>query len=380
MGAVSGTCDARFVPVRDALEEHLATGNELGASIVVDINGETVVDIWGGWRDHRGGSPWVEDTITNVWSSTKTVTNLAALIAIDRGVLDPYGRVAKYWPEFAENGKDAIEVRHVLGHTSGVAGWDAPFTAADMYDREASTRRLAAQAPWWAPGTASGYHAQNQGHMVGELVRRTTGKTLTAFVAEEIARPLGADFQIGAAEKDWGRIAPVVPPPPLAIDMASLDPNSPMYKMFTGPPADAANANTPDWRRAEIGALNGHGNARSLARILRVLALGGSAEGVHLISPQTIAVIFDEQSHGLDLVLGLPLRFGIGWGLPENETVPYLPQGRICFWGGWGGSFIISDLDRRLTISYMMNKMAPGLIGSDRSQAYIRTAYGCLDA
>ena len=126
----------------------------------------------------RAGAPWAEDTITNVWSSTKTVTNLAALIAVDRGLLDPYAPVAKYWPEFAANGKDAIEVRHVLGHTSGVAGWDAPVTVEVMYDREDATSRLAAQAPWWEPGTASGYHAQNQGHLVGELVRITTGKTL----------------------------------------------------------------------------------------------------------------------------------------------------------------------------------------------------------
>ena len=376
MGAVSGTCDARFAPVREALEQQLATGNELGASIVIDIDGETVVDVWGGWRDQPGGSPWAEDTITNVWSSTKTVTNLAALMAVDRGVLDPYEPVAKYWPEFAANGKDAIEVRHVLSHTSGVAGWDQPMVAEDMYDREASTARLAEQAPWWEPGTASGYHAQNQGHLVGELVRITTGKTLTEFVAEEIAGPLGADFQIGAAESDWGRIAPVVPPPPLPIDMAGLDPNSPMFKMFVGPPADAANANTPGWRRAEIGAMNGHGNARSVAKIVRVLALDGGG----LLSPETIEVIFDEQSHGLDLVLGLPLRFGIGWGLPEAETVPYLPQqGRVCFWGGWGGSFILSDLDRRVTFSYMMNKMAPGIIGSDRSEAYTRATYSALD-
>jgi CubicO group peptidase (beta-lactamase class C family) len=365
--------------VRDALAEQLASGNELGASIVVDLDGETVVDIWGGWRDAERSAPWIEDTIVNVWSTTKTVTNLAALMLVDRGLLDPYERVATYWPEFAANGKDAIEVRHLLAHTSGVSGWDAPFATEEMYDTERATSRLAGQAPWWEPGTASGYHALNQGHLVGELVRRTTGSRLTAFVAEEIAGPLGADFQIGAAEADWDRISPVIPPPPLPIDLASLPPESPMYKTFTGPAADAAAANTPAWRRAELGALNGHGNARSVARILRVLALGGAADGVRLLSPETLDVIFDEQSHGVDLVLAVPLRFGIGWALPESETVPYLPQGgRVCFWGGWGGSTIISDLDRRLTISYMMNRMAPGIIGSDRSEAYVNAVYSCV--
>jgi CubicO group peptidase (beta-lactamase class C family) len=376
-----GACDARFAPVRDALEEQLASGNELGASIVIDLDGATVVDIWGGWHDAERRVPWTEDTIVNVWSTTKTVTNLAALMLVDRGLLDPYERVAKYWPEFAAAGKDAIEVRHLLAHTSGVSGWEAPLATEDMYDREAATAKLAAQAPWWEPGTASGYHAHNQGHLIGELVRRTTGSTLTEFVANEIAGPLQADFQIGARESDSDRISPVIPPPPLPIDPASLPPDSPMYKTFVGPPANAAAANTPAWRRAELGALNGHGNARSVARILRVLALGGSADGIRLLSPETIAVIFDEQSHGPDLVLAVPLRFGIGWALPEDQTVPYLPQqGRVCFWGGWGGSTIVSDLERRVTISYVMNRMGPGIIGSDRSEAYTRAIYACLDA
>ena len=375
---VQGTCDARFEPVRDALAEQLDTGNDTGASIAVDVDGRTVADLWGGWCDEEHRTPWGENTITNVWSTTKTVTNLAALMLADRGLLDPYAPVAKYWPEFAENGKERIEVRHILSHTSGVSGWEAPFTTEDMYDREAATRQLATQAPWWEPGTASGYHAQNQGHLVGELVRRLTGKTLKTFVAQEIAGPLGADFQIGAIEADWGRIAPVTPPPPLPFDLASLDPGSPVYKTFTGPVADAAAANTPAWRRAELGALNGHGNARSVARILRVLALGGEAGGVRLLSPDAIGLIFDEQSHGPDLVLGVPLRFGIGYALPETETVPYIPPGRTCFWGGWGGSVILMDLDARTTISYMMNKMGPGIIGSDRSEAYVRAIQDCL--
>ena len=279
MAEVSGTCDARFAPVRDALAQQLEH-DELGASIVLDIDGETVVDIWGGWCDTERRRPWERDTITNVWSTTKTVTNLAALMLIDRGEVDAYAPVAEYWPEFAANGKEAIAVRHILSHTSGVSGWDAPFAVADMYDWTSSTERLAAQAPWWEPGTASGYHANNQGHLVGEIVRRVTGLPLKRFVAEQIAGPLGADFQIGAAERDWPRIAPVVPPPPLPIDLASLPPESPMYKTFTGPVADAANANTAAWRRADMGALNGHANARSVVRIIKALSLGGTVDGI----------------------------------------------------------------------------------------------------
>lgn len=373
-----GHCDARFTPVRDALAEQLETGNELGASIVVDVDGDTVVDVWGGWCDADRRRAWGQDTITNVWSATKLVTNLAALMLVDRGKLDPYTPVARYWPEFDQNGKDNIEVRHLLSHTSGVSGWEAPFRAEDMYDWDLSVDRLAAQAPWWEPGTMSGYHAQNLGHLVGELVRRVTGTTLKEFVATEIARPLGADFQIGARESDWDRIAPVVPPPPLPVDTDAVDHASPMYKTLLRDPLDAEMANTPGWRRAELGALNGHGNARSLAHILKALALGGTVDGVRLLSTETIGLIFDEQSNGADVVLGIPLRFGIGYALPETETVPYVRQGRTCYWGGWGGSLVVIDLDTRTTISYMMNKMSPGIIGSDRSEAYVRAARSCL--
>jgi len=376
MGEVHGRADAKLEPVKELLAEQLER-DELGASLVVDVDGETLLDVWGGWCDEARTTPWGEDTIVNVWSTTKTVTSLAALMLVDRGLLDPYAPVATYWPEFAENGKDAIEVRHLMSHTSGVSGWDPPFTVEDMYDWELATSRLAQQAPWWEPGTASGYHAQNQGHLVGEVIRRVSGKPLKQFVAEEIAGPLGADFQIGAAESDWDRVAPVVPPPPLEIDLAAIDQDSPMFRTFTGPVASADAANTPGWRRADMGAINGHGNARSVARMLKSLSLGGTVDGVRLLSPDTIRLIFDEQSHGPDLVLGVNLRFGIGWALPETQTVPYAPAGS-CYWGGWGGSLIMTDPETRTTVSYMMNRMAPGIIGSDRSEAYVRAIQDCL--
>ena len=270
MADIQGTCDERFEAVRSALAKNLDSGEELGASIVVDIDGDHVVDLWGGHRDEARTTPWDEHTITNVWSSTKTVTSLAALMLVDRGELDVDQPVAKYWPEFAANGKQDVLVRHVMSHASGVSGLDQPASVEVLYDWEQATSRMAAQAPWWEPGTASGYHALNYGHLVGEVVRRISGKTLKQFVAEEIAGPLGADFQIGAAESDWSRIAPVVPPPPLPIDLAALGMDSPAVKTFTGPTPAAEDANTPGWRRADIGAANGHGNARSVARVMSV--------------------------------------------------------------------------------------------------------------
>lgn len=375
---LQATCDERFRALRDAVEENLHSGEELGVTLVVDVDGETLVDLYGGHRDTAREVAWTPDTITNVWSTTKAVTSLAALMLVDRGALDVDAPVATYWPEFAVNGKEAVTVRQVMGHTSGVSGWEQPVATEDMYDWETATARLAAQAPWWEPGTASGYHALNHGHLVGEIVRRVSGRTLREFVATEIAGPLGADFQIGAAERDHGRIADVVVPPPLPIDVTALDADSPMLKTLTGPAPDAGAANTAGWRAADVGAANGHGNARSVARMLSAIALGGEVGGVRLLSPATIGLIFEEQANGVDLVLGIPLRWGVGFGLPQLDTLPSIPDERICFWGGWGGSMIVMDLDRRMTVAYAMNRMAPGIIGSDRSATYLDAVYAAV--
>jgi len=378
MAQIEGKCEPRFEAVRGALAQNLDSGEELGASLVVDIDGDLVVDLWGGFCDQARTLPWTERTITNVWSSTKTVTSLAALMLADRGALDVDAPVARYWPEFAANGKEGVLVRHLMSHSSGVSGLEQPAIVEDLYDWPTATSRMAAQAPWWEPGTASGYHALNYGHLVGEVVRRVSGKTLRQFVAEEIAGPLGADFQIGAAEADWSRIADVVPPPPLPIDFEALGPDSLTVKTLTGPFIEADAANTPSWRRADLGAVNGHGNARSVARVMSVVARRGQAGGVRLLRPETIEKIFTEQINGIDLVLGVPLRFGIGYGLPVPALLPWIPDEKICYWGGWGGSMIIMDTGRRMTISYMMNKMGPGIIGSDRSAAYGQAIYEAL--
>lgn len=377
MAEVHGTVDERFSGVRDALAAQLED-DELGAAIAVDVDGETVVDVWGGWRDEDRTTPWTRDTLVNVWSTTKTVTALAVLTLADRGRLDVHAPVAEYWPEFAANGKHDVRVRHLMAHTSGVAGWDPPFAVEDMYDWDGAVARLAAQAPWWEPGTASGYHAQNQGHLLGELVRRVDGRSLRQYVADELAGPLGADLQIGARPEDEDRIAPVVPPPPLPIDLEALDPASPMVRCFTGPVADASRANTPEWRAADMGAVNGHATARGVLDVMRVVSLGGEAGGVRLLSEETVDLAFEVQADGVDLVLGVPFRMGIGFGLSPSAAVPYLPPGRVAFWGGWGGSMIVMDRDRRVTTSYVMNRMAPGIVGSPRAAAYLDAVYAAL--
>jgi CubicO group peptidase (beta-lactamase class C family) len=378
MAEIHGRCDERFESIRDALARNLDSGEELGASIVLDLDGDIVIDMWGGFRDQDRTVPWTHDTITNVWSTTKTITSLAALMLADRGELDVDAPVARYWPEFAANGKQDVLVRHVMSYASGVSGLDQPAVTEDLYDWERSTSRFAAQAPWWEPGTASGYHALNYGHLVGEIVRRISGKTLKQFVAQEIAGPLGADFQIGAAESDWGRIADVVPPPPLPFDAEALGLDSITIKTLTGPLVMAEAANTPGWRHADIGAANGHGNARSVARVMSVVSRGGEVDGVRLLGEDTIDLIFREQQNGVDLVLGVPLRLGIGYGLPQRELLPEIPEGKICFWGGWGGSMIVMDVGRRMTFAYMMNKMGAGVVGSERSAEYGRALYDAV--
>ncbi|OCT54017.1 CaaX prenyl protease [Cladophialophora carrionii] len=382
MAQVQGYAHPPFEKVKQALQDKIAAGEELGASIVLNVDGKNVVDIWGGYFDEAKTQPWQSDTITNVWSSTKTIATFALLVAHDRGLLSVDDPVAKHWPEFAAKGKEGVLIRHLMSHTSGVSGWEDAITAEEVMDVPASTARLARQAPWWTPGTASGYHAVNMGHLLGEVLRRATGKTMKQFVADEIAGPLGADFQIGALERDWPRVSPVTPPPPFPWDFAKMDPDSPTVKTFSNPPLDARNALLPQWRRADMAAVNGHANARALNRILSAIPNGGVVDGVRLLSPETIDLIFRQQADGPDLVIGLPLRFGIGYGLGGGgtaQTVPWLPTEKMCFWGGWGGSLEVMDLHRKVTFTYVMNRMGEGILGNSRSQEYVQLVWKILD-
>jgi CubicO group peptidase (beta-lactamase class C family) len=346
-----GTCSARFDPLRELFKAKLESGEDLGASLAVNIDGELVVDLWGGWADEARTVPWGKNTITNVFSTTKCMASLAALVLVDRGELDLEATVAAYWPEFAANGKGGIEVRQLLSHTSGVSGWDQPITLEDLYDWDKSTALLAAQAPWWEPGTASGYHMLNYGHLIGEVIRRITGQRLGEFFASHNSGPLAADFHIGLPPSEFHRVANVVPPP-FPSDSPQLEPNSVASKTWTNPTVRPESTWTEGWRRADIGTGNGHGNARSLARIQSAVACGGTVDGVRLLSPRTIDRIFEVQSNGIDLVIGIPIKWGVGYG-PA-------PEGRVCSWGGAGGSAVIIDVDRRITFAYVMNKMAPG--------------------
>jgi CubicO group peptidase (beta-lactamase class C family) len=369
MADVHGTCDSRFEGVRETLAKSLEAGTDVGASVAVLVEGEPVVDIWGGFADEARTEPWSRDTITNVWSTTKTMTFLCALMLADRGQLDFHAPVARYWPEFAAGGKEAVEVRHLMAHSAGLSGWTAHIEPEDLADWEKCTSLLAAQEPWWEPGTASGYHALTQGYLIGEVVRRITGATIGTWFASEVAAPLGADFHIGLPASEDHRVSLVIPPE--AGRLAEADPGSIAMRTFTSPLLDAAMATEVWWRRAEIPAANGQGNARSVATVQSIIAGGGEARGVRLLSERGCDVVFEEQSNGKDLVLGIPMRFGMGYGL-AGELLPMGP--RACFWGGYGGSLIVMDQDARLTVSYVMNRMESGLTGDLRGANVVLAA------
>ncbi|MGX1807649.1 serine hydrolase domain-containing protein [Nocardia sp. NPDC055321] len=374
MTNISGYCSDEFAALREAFAEQVESGAELGASVCVVADGEPVVDLWGGWADPERTVRWGADTLVNSFSITKTMAALCALVLVDRGELDVYQKVAHYWPEFAAKGKGDIEVRQLLAHTSGVSGWEAPIELADIYDHEAAADRLAAQEPWWEPGTASGYHAMNYGHLIGALIQRITGRSFGRFFAEELAGPLGADFHIGTGPEHFDRIATLIPPDLPEFDQSLLPQDSVMFKTLFQPLLDFAECGTPAWRAAET-AVNGHGNARSIARVQSIISNGGELSGRKFLSPKTIDLIFEQQSDGIDLAIMLPLRFGIGYGLPQAQTAPTVPDGRVCWWGGLGGAMVVNDLDRRITFAYAMNRMATGLIGSDRADAYLNATF-----
>ncbi len=366
---IEGLCQEPFNGVRQALAHTLESGRDVGASAAVVIEGAVVVDIWGGYADAERTRPWERDTIVNVFSTTKTMTALCALILADRRQLDLHAPVKRYWPEFGAEGKAEIEVRHLLGHTSGMAGWDQALVPRHLADWERCTGLLAAQAPWWAPGSASGYHTLTHGYLVGEVVRRITGMSVGQFFADEVAGPLGADFHIGLPPNDDGRVAALIPPP--QIDLVEEGFSELAIRSLQNPLITGEEANEEWWRRAEIPAANGHGNARSVAEVQSVISCGGEVRGTRLLSEAGVEALFEEQSNGTDLVLGVPLRFGMGYGL-ASETIPGGP--RTCAWGGYGGSIVVNDLDAGITVSYVMNRMEAGLIGDDRGASIVMAA------
>lgn len=372
---VHGTTQERFAGVKSVMAASLARGADLGASFCATKGGETVVDIWGGHADPDKSRDWERDTIVNVYSTTKTMAALTALLLADRGVFDLHDKVAKYWPEFASEGKADVTIAQLLSHSSGLSGWKEPLQRQDLYDWSKCTDLLARQAPFWEPGTAPGYHALTQGYLVGEVIRRATGKTVGTVFREEIAEPLGADFHIGLPASEDARVAELVPPPVAVGAQASSELQS---NMATNPGIDVGETAKRAWRGAEIPAAGGTGNARSVAEIHAILANGGVAKGKRLLSEAGCRRALECQVEGTDLVLGIPVRFGMGFGLPGG-MVP-LPNPNSCYWGGYGGSIAIIDMDAQTTFSYVMNRMEGTTTGDARGFALVMTMWQAMAA
>ncbi|MER7677855.1 serine hydrolase domain-containing protein [Streptomyces sp. NPDC096934] len=381
---VHGHCDARFSAVRAAFEENFRERGELGAAVSVTLDGETVVDLWGGWADAGGTRPWERETLVNVWSTSKGPTALCAHILADRGLLDLDAPVAAYWPEFAAAGKEAVLVRHLLSHRAGLAGLREPHTFEELCDWELTVDRLAAQEPWWEPGTRSGYHALTFGHLVGEVVRRVSGLLPGAFLEREVTGPLGIDFTVGLPAKEAGRAAELVHPVAAsdseqAAVFAQLAPAA--VAALTNPPVGAAEANTPRWRAAEIPAANGHGTARAIAALYGIFAGRGSYGSRQILSPEAAERVREGQGSCRDLVLGAGFAHeteaGLGLWL-SGANASYGPNPRAFGHDGFGGSCGLADPEAAVSLGYVMNRMGPHIADDPRKTALVAALYSAL--
>ncbi|MDH4170963.1 MAG: beta-lactamase family protein [Acidimicrobiia bacterium] len=349
---IHGTCAPAYASVRQAFAANFDHG-DIGASCAVTVGGELVVDLWGGHRDVAGRVPWERDTIVNVWSTTKMMTALCVLMLHDRDALSIDAPVAEYWPEFAANGKETVLIRHVLGHTAGLPVFDSFVDDIEVFDWQACCARLAGQAPRWTPGDGSGYHAETQGWLLGELVRRVDGRTVGTFFREEVAQPSEIDFHIGLDDRHFERVADVA-----VLSAQATTPADTALRSLESPTSrrSAGLVNTSAWRRAEMPASNGHGNARAVASAMAPLANDGHLGDRRLLSPATIERCFDVQADGVDRMTGQRFRLGIGYGL-NGEGTPLGVNDRTLWWAGWGGSMCVIDVENDLTVAYVMNRM-----------------------
>ena len=381
---IDGHCDARFGAVREAFAEGFRSRNEIGSAVAVTLDGKSVVDLWAGHADLSRTRPWARDTIVNIYSCTKGMTALCAHQLVERGQLDLDAPVATYWPEFAQASKARIPVRWLLSHRSGLPAVRDMLAPEALYDWTAMCDALAAQSPWWEPGTHHGYHAVTFGWLVGEVVRRITGRSLGTYFREEIAEPLGLDLHIGLADAEHGRVAEMSEIPtdqvdPDALGLAQVvfsDPEGMAARAFVNPPSMALGPNNPEWRRAEIPGANGHGAARDLARVYGALARGGTVDGIRMLSAESVARCASEQSFGPDQVLQISTRFGLGFMLPqERPDARFGPSKRAFGHPGAGGSLGFADPEHRVGFGYVMNRMGPHILLDPRAVALIDAVY-----
>lgn len=386
---IDGSCEQRFALVRQEFERNFAERGEVGASVCVTLEGRTVVDLWGGMADPTSGRPWARDTITHVWSNTKGATALCLHVLMDRGEVALHAPVSRYWPEFAAAGKEDVSVEMLLAHQAGVPAVRSPQPAGAMYDWERMTAALAAETPFWEPGTRNGYHALTFGFLAGEVVRRVSGRSLGTFFREEVAGPLGLDFWIGLPESEEPRVAPAIPAAP---DPATF---GPFERLAFGDPASLpglifsnsggymmpGECDTRAGHAAEMGAVGGQSNARGLAGMYAPLANGGGP----LVSEAALGRMAAVASAtGVDAVLLAPTRFALGFVKSiDNRHLPLTNASVILSepaFGhpGMGGSIGFCDPVPRLSFGYTMSAMGSGLGLNERGQSLVDATYRSL--
>lgn len=364
---VQGFADPRFGALARAFSENFTERDEVGASLSLVIDGEPVVDLWGGALDEEGLRPWRRDSVVNIWSTTKAVNALCFALLVDRGACTYDEPVSRWWPEFAAEGKGGVTLAMLLSHQAGLCSFRDPAVVEDFYDQPAAAARLAATVPLWPPGSRSGYHAISIGVLAGELFRRIEGRSLGRFITEELSAPMGLQLTLGLPACEELRRAEMIAPPELATSNRQPDMNPSQVAAFMNPVIEPLLPNTAAWRACELSSANGFSNAGSLARLFGAVPTG------RLVSAETLRQATRERIRGVDEVLGVPARWGAGFLL--NTDGLYGPSPNAFGHSGWGGSFVMVDLERRVSLAYAMNRMGTDLVGDPRAAALVAAAY-----
>lgn len=378
----TGEYEPEFRPAVDAFIGNYEVEEEIGSASALYVDGRKVFDIWAGFRDEAKTKPWGQDTIVCMMSVAKGISGIAFNILIDRGLVDPDAPVAKYWPEFAQNGKEGILVRHVLDHTAGLPVVLDPLWPGAIYECDTIVAALEKQAPLWEPGTVAAYHIHTQGNILGEIVRRITGKRYVRFIQDELIAPLGLDYRIGnLSEADIARCADLVPTVEGTLfARKDSDPDSLLAKGFLQHPREPIDVtlNSHGWRTAEIASANGHGTARSVAAIYGMVARGGELDGVRIMQSETVRDMLAEQHNQTEQMQQRPYHQGRGILLNTEQSVWMGPNPHAFGHHGFGGSIGMGDPDAKIGFSYACNKMHTRPDNGPRARRIIEAVYNIL--
>lgn len=378
MTEIHGTCPDRFAAVKDAFAANFTDApeglDELAARFCVCIGGETVIDLWGGHADTAKTTPFTDETLTPVFSTGKAVMSLMIARLVDRGLTTYDTPVAAIWPAFGQAGKDRVTLGQMMSHQAGLPGFDETVDPAVWFDPGAVLERLAAQAPLWTPGTASGYHPITIGYLAGEVFRRLDGRTMGTALRQDFAEPFDLDLWVGLPEDQHGRVAQLRKPS-AAPDLGAVD--SIKKAAFLDRGSAPGGRGSTEWRKMEIPSANMHARADALARIMGVLANGGELDGKTILSPQTLAEATRERIHGPDRVLPFTIPWAAGWMRNEGLDI-FGPNAGALGHCGWGGSCVMADPETGVSAAYVMTRQSPHLIGDPRPTRLIQALYAAL--